>query len=329
MGLLLITHDLAVVSGMAHRVALMYAGQIIEVAPADEFFAAPQAPVRARAAARVARRRPARRSRWRRSPAPCRRCRRASPAAASRRAARSAMAHCRSRRRRELIDSGALPPVRCLLYDARARRARRVDRRRRRRDARGRALPAGRGSAGGGRCWRCGSCSVAFPIRTGCCSAARATSTPSTACRFEIARGPARWRWSASRAAARRPPARPSCNCCAARRDIDGAALLEGRNLFELQGDELLRRAARHPDHLPGPVRVAQPAHARLRASSKKGWPRCSPTLDAAAAPRPHRAPVRAGRPAPRRAASAIRTSSPAASASASRSRARWRCSRS
>jgi peptide/nickel transport system ATP-binding protein len=44
MGLLLITHDLAVVSGMAHRVALMYAGQIIEVADAAEFFAAPQHP---------------------------------------------------------------------------------------------------------------------------------------------------------------------------------------------------------------------------------------------------------------------------------------------
>jgi peptide/nickel transport system ATP-binding protein len=44
MGLLLITHDLAVVSGMAHRVALMYAGQIIEVAPAAEFFAAPRHP---------------------------------------------------------------------------------------------------------------------------------------------------------------------------------------------------------------------------------------------------------------------------------------------
>ena len=44
MGLLLITHDLAVVSGMAHRVALMYAGQIIEVAPAAEFFSAPKHP---------------------------------------------------------------------------------------------------------------------------------------------------------------------------------------------------------------------------------------------------------------------------------------------
>ncbi len=44
MGMLLITHDLAVVSGMAQRVALMYAGQIIEVAPAAEFFAAPKHP---------------------------------------------------------------------------------------------------------------------------------------------------------------------------------------------------------------------------------------------------------------------------------------------
>jgi peptide/nickel transport system ATP-binding protein len=44
MGLLLITHDLAVVSGMAHRVALMYAGQIVEVAPAAEFFRQPRHP---------------------------------------------------------------------------------------------------------------------------------------------------------------------------------------------------------------------------------------------------------------------------------------------
>ncbi|MBN8486543.1 MAG: ABC transporter ATP-binding protein [Burkholderiales bacterium] len=44
LGLLLITHDLAVVSGMAHRVALMYAGQIIELAPAAEFFKSPRHP---------------------------------------------------------------------------------------------------------------------------------------------------------------------------------------------------------------------------------------------------------------------------------------------
>ncbi len=44
MGLLLITHDLAVVSGMAHRVALMYAGQIVEVASSAEFFANPKHP---------------------------------------------------------------------------------------------------------------------------------------------------------------------------------------------------------------------------------------------------------------------------------------------
>jgi peptide/nickel transport system ATP-binding protein len=44
LGLLLITHDLAVVSGMAHRVALMYAGQIIEVAEAAAFFGAPKHP---------------------------------------------------------------------------------------------------------------------------------------------------------------------------------------------------------------------------------------------------------------------------------------------
>ncbi|MBI2733727.1 MAG: ABC transporter ATP-binding protein [Aquabacterium sp.] len=44
LGLLLITHDLAVVADMAHRVALMYAGQIIEEAPAVSFFKQPRHP---------------------------------------------------------------------------------------------------------------------------------------------------------------------------------------------------------------------------------------------------------------------------------------------
>ena len=44
MALLLITHDLGVVARMAHRVAVMYAGQLVESAPAAEFFAAPAHP---------------------------------------------------------------------------------------------------------------------------------------------------------------------------------------------------------------------------------------------------------------------------------------------
>ncbi len=44
MAVLLITHDLAVVSQMAHQVALMYAGQIIETASAADFFSRPLHP---------------------------------------------------------------------------------------------------------------------------------------------------------------------------------------------------------------------------------------------------------------------------------------------
>ena len=44
MGMLLITHDLGIVAGMAQQVALMYAGQIVEVADTDSFFRAPKHP---------------------------------------------------------------------------------------------------------------------------------------------------------------------------------------------------------------------------------------------------------------------------------------------
>jgi peptide/nickel transport system ATP-binding protein len=44
MSLMLITHDLGVVSEMAHRVAVMYAGEIVESAPRDAFFARPAHP---------------------------------------------------------------------------------------------------------------------------------------------------------------------------------------------------------------------------------------------------------------------------------------------
>jgi ABC-type glutathione transport system ATPase component len=41
-GLLFIGHDLAVVRQLADRVAVLYRGELVEVAPAEEFFAAPQ-----------------------------------------------------------------------------------------------------------------------------------------------------------------------------------------------------------------------------------------------------------------------------------------------
>ncbi|MDA0276019.1 MAG: ABC transporter ATP-binding protein [Proteobacteria bacterium] len=44
MALLLITHDLAIVAQMAHRVAVMYAGQVVELATREQFFRAPQHP---------------------------------------------------------------------------------------------------------------------------------------------------------------------------------------------------------------------------------------------------------------------------------------------
>ena len=44
LALLLITHDLGLVAGMAQRVALMYAGRIVEVADTERFFAAPAHP---------------------------------------------------------------------------------------------------------------------------------------------------------------------------------------------------------------------------------------------------------------------------------------------
>src|SRR4029077_8950892 len=44
MSVLLITHDLAGVSQVAHRIAVMYAGQIVETAPRATFFAGPAHP---------------------------------------------------------------------------------------------------------------------------------------------------------------------------------------------------------------------------------------------------------------------------------------------
>jgi len=54
-GVLIITHDLGVVAGLADRVAVMYAGRIVETATTDEMFSAPQHPYTAALLAAVPR----------------------------------------------------------------------------------------------------------------------------------------------------------------------------------------------------------------------------------------------------------------------------------
>jgi oligopeptide/dipeptide ABC transporter ATP-binding protein len=44
LAMVLITHDLGVVAGIADRVAIMYAGRIVEIAPVRDLFAAPAHP---------------------------------------------------------------------------------------------------------------------------------------------------------------------------------------------------------------------------------------------------------------------------------------------
>jgi dipeptide transport system ATP-binding protein len=44
MGLIMITHDLAVIAEMAHRICVMYAGQVVEASPVAQLFRAPRHP---------------------------------------------------------------------------------------------------------------------------------------------------------------------------------------------------------------------------------------------------------------------------------------------
>ncbi len=118
LSLLLITHDLGVVAETADRVAVMYAGRIVETGPVREIFRNPGASLHARPAG-VDAGRHARARGCARSKARCRRsaiCRRAAP---STRAAPIASSRARPRRRRT-TPAGPSHTAKCYLHDPRS-----------------------------------------------------------------------------------------------------------------------------------------------------------------------------------------------------------------
>ena len=197
MALVLITHDMGVVAETAQRVAVMYAGQVVEERSADALFAAPAASLHrgaARGAARAQRRRDAARHHSRR------RARALRPAA--RLPVRAAL---RLRRRRAAARGPPLRPgrdgrVRCHYpLGAAGRRdgaacaeaaparatARRMSATRRRAVVDARDLTRD------------------YEVRARPVRASRRGCRRSTACRSPSTPG-GRWRWSANRAAASR-----------------------------------------------------------------------------------------------------------------------------
>jgi peptide/nickel transport system ATP-binding protein len=232
MGLLLITHDLAVVSGMADRVALMYAGQIIEVAPADEFFAAPKHPY-ARALLRAlpdAGRRGQPLQAIAGSVPPlwsdfrgCRfapRCSQALPSC-------TALAP-------DLIDAGAQRQVRCLLYAPGLDPALRVAA-----PAAASDLPAVSAPASPTPLLQVQQLSVSFPMRRGLLQRATGAFEAVRSVSFEVARGRTLALVGES-GCGKTTTGKAIVQLLRHQARTEGRALFEGRDLFELQGEALL-----------------------------------------------------------------------------------------
>jgi peptide/nickel transport system ATP-binding protein len=311
---------------MAHRVALMYAGQIIEVAPAAEFFAAPRHPY-AQALLRAlpdAGRRGQPLEAIAGTVPPL-------TQAASRLPLRAAL------RAGDAALRGSTPPgagaatrheVRCLLYDGGLRRARAPDSPARRAPRRAATRQA---QAADGELRRppvplleVQDLRVRFPMRGGLLQRARGFFD---AVARRVLRGAPGRRWPGGRVGLRQDDHRQGHRAAAARPAlIEGQALLDGRNLFDAAGRRAARGAARGADHLPGPVRLAEPAHAGARHPGGRPARAAARARRRRAAAHRHAWWTRWACAATR--SSATRTSSPAASASASPSRARWRCSR-
>jgi len=235
MGMLLITHDLGVVAGMAHRVALMYAGQIIEVAPAGEFFAHPKHPYarlllralpgtnrRGKSLAAIHGTVPPLNAEF----AGCRfapRCDRV-------------MAHCATTPP-PLFDAGAAS-VRCLLYDPNGHPPSLPEARRREQsETRSPVLPEGRGQ--GHALFDLQHLSVRFPIRKGLLQRVRGAFTAAHDVSFSIASGQALALVGES-GSGKTTIGKAIVQLLRTMAIVEGRALLDGEDLFALDGAALL-----------------------------------------------------------------------------------------
>ena len=235
MGLLLITHDLGVVAGMAQRVALMYAGQIIEVAAADEFFAAPKHPY-ARALLRAL-------------PDAARRGQPLQAIAGTVPPLWTAFEGCRFAPRcsvalaactgtaPELFDAGAQRQVRCLLHAPGAAEIAITA---------GGAAPATADKPADDRhaeppppLLQVQGLGVAFPIRSGLLQRASGAFQAVHDVSFEVARGRTLALVGES-GCGKTTTGKAIVQLLRGQAHINGQALLAGRNLFELQGEALL-----------------------------------------------------------------------------------------
>ena len=303
--LIWITHDLAVVSGLADRIAVMYAGRIVEEGPVDAVLGAPLHPYTRGLIGSV----PTRQQRG----APLRQIpgmppSPAAPAAGLRVRAALRARRCGVRRPRRpwsRYRAGPRRPLLAPLCREPRRPHDRADPRARRREQAVRQAARPRRA-------RSPTCSA--PACT------RPSSTPSTTCGW---RSPRRGGRPGRRIGLRQVHARAHGRraCC---RRATGACWFRGVAIDELDGRSRRDAKLKRADDLPGPDGVAQSAHARRR-HRRRGAGRAR-----------HRARRRrsattstrcwCGSASTRAIAAAIRTSSPAASGRASASRARWRC---
>ena len=240
MALLLITHDLGVVAGMADRLCVMYAGRIVEEGPTESVFAAPRHP-------------------YTLGPA--------SVGAADRRG--------RCVRRLPSIP-GTPPPIwepaarlrvpAALPVRLEALRARAIPPLERRAEGPARRLLGGRREAVAvsTQAWTATPLvEVQRPrgrvpgLGPGLARRRRSRCAPSTAS-ASTSSAARRWRSSASRAAGRRLSGRTLLRLY---EPTEGRVLFDGTDLASLSGERLRALPPPRPDDLSGPVRVAEPAH--------------------------------------------------------------------